>query len=317
MSQAQSYGAFADDGPQVSDFSIHGNPTELFGALAKAQGDFKPIVRSKEVHVRSERGNYDFKYAPLEEVLAATVPALTANGLVVLQPLGHAASGELVLRTVLAHASGARIETRMTLPQTMTAKASNGGTFERSKTAQEIGSAITYMRRYMVQSLLGVNAEEDDDGASGEEMGRTMTEKSGPRTNTRPTPPAAQSKPQPQQSWRSPSPTNAPPPQQPPPATEPAAVAPAEPSPAETPPVETKMPSVPPPANDTTADPNEEIPKGHPLQQELRAMLQELGFDAKMTETWCVSIIGKTPRDVRTRGDYEKLLEDLKRRKSA
>jgi hypothetical protein len=314
MEPAQTFPGITDASPQVSDFSIHGDHAALFGALAKAQADFKAIVRSKEVHVRSDKGNYSFLYAPLEEVLAATVPALSANELVILQPLGHANDGDLVLRTVLAHSSGARIETRMTLPQTTTGYGKDGARFERQKTAQEIGSAITYMRRYMVQSLLGVNAEEDDDGAQGEDMPRTLTDnKKGPHGNARPTPPPVERKAAPQSKPEQPKLAVAPPPTPPQePAQEPKAEAAPEPAP------EPERPaSVPPPANDTAPDPNELVEKGSPLHVELRGMLAKLGFDPKMTESWCLSLLGKSPLQVKTRSDYETLLADLKRRESA
>lgn len=157
-----------------------GPVASLFAALALAQKAFKPIVRSKTVRVQSSKGNYTFDYAPLESVLDATRDALADNGLCLFQPLGHEESGELSLTTVLAHKDGGRIVSRMFLPQTAVQRGDGGQSFERQKTAQEIGSAITYMRRYMAQSVLGVNAEEDDDGAGGEEMHRQTQPRSQP-----------------------------------------------------------------------------------------------------------------------------------------
>jgi hypothetical protein len=37
---------------------------DLVSVLAKARADFEPIVRSKTVTVKSDRGSYQFSYAP-------------------------------------------------------------------------------------------------------------------------------------------------------------------------------------------------------------------------------------------------------------
>lgn len=120
-------------------------PTDELGplaaALAKAQAEFPAIVRDKEVDSRS----YKFKYAPLDSVISAVRPALAKNGLAFAQILD---GDDLV--TMLLHESGAVLQGRVGLP--------------REGTVQQLGSAITYLRRYALQAILGVAAEEDDDG---------------------------------------------------------------------------------------------------------------------------------------------------------
>ena len=151
----------------------------LYAALAKAQAAFKPIVRSKTVRVTSQKGNYTFDYAPLESVLEATRDALSENELALFQLLGHDGA-ELSLTTTLGHSSGCKVYSRMSIPQMTQGYDKDGNRFDRPKTAQEIGSAVTYMRRYMAQCILGVNAEEDDDGAQGEDMHRETKPKTAP-----------------------------------------------------------------------------------------------------------------------------------------
>jgi hypothetical protein len=160
----------------LDGFHIHGNPASIFGALAKAQAAFAKVERTKLVKVRSEKGNYDFWYAPLENVLGAVEAALNANELALMQPLVK--EGQVwVLRTILGHASGAYLECTLSLPST------DGW--------QKLGSTVTYARRYMVGSLLGIAPEEDDDGTGAEDMPReTQTRQAGPRANTQPKPPA-------------------------------------------------------------------------------------------------------------------------------
>ena len=135
-----------------STFSIVGDPGPLFLALSKAQAGFDAIHRTREVQVRSEKANYTFAYAPLDEILRATGKGLTDNELALTQVIcGPAASTEI--RTILGHSEGAYIQSAMRLP-------------EGEREPQKLGSAITYLRRYAIQAILGVAAEEDDDGAA-------------------------------------------------------------------------------------------------------------------------------------------------------
>lgn len=186
-------------------FVIHGNPAPIFIALAKAKLEFKAIERTKLVKVRSEKGSYDFWYAPLEAVIGAVDEALGKHGLSQFQPLAKEGNS-WVLRTILAHSSGSYVECTADLPQ--------------APDWQKLGGAITYCRRYMLGSLLGVAPDEDDDGTTAEGMHReTESREAKPRQNTRPTPPAPPAKVEPK-----PEPKAAP--SSPPPA--PAASAPTE-----------------------------------------------------------------------------------------
>jgi len=122
----------------------------LAAALAKAQAAFPAIARDKEVTVQMKTGGtYKFKYAPLDTILASVRGPLAANGLAIAQMLDE---GELV--TMLLHADGARLIGRTPIPPT------DG--------IQAFGSAITYLRRYSLTALLGIAAEEDDDGNRGD-----------------------------------------------------------------------------------------------------------------------------------------------------
>lgn len=127
------WGGYAEMGP-------------LAAALAKAQAAYPPIPRDKEVTVQMKSGgSYKFKYAPLDTILAAVRAPLSDNGLAIAQLLD---GPDLV--TLLLHESGASLSARVKLP--------GGGD------VQALGSAITYLRRYALQALLGIAAEEDDDG---------------------------------------------------------------------------------------------------------------------------------------------------------
>jgi len=124
-----------------------GNPAaDIAAALAKAQGAFPPIPRDRTVTVKmASGGSYQFAYAPLDTILHAVRPALAANGLALTQLLGD---GKLVTR--LLHAGGGSLDS--VLPLSSMAD------------PQKFGSLLTYLRRYAITALLGVAAEEDDDG---------------------------------------------------------------------------------------------------------------------------------------------------------
>lgn len=133
-----------------ADYEENGAMAPLWAAFAKAQGAFEPLKKTKHVRVKTKSGDfYEFDYAPLEEVLGSCLPALNANELGVLQPYSGLAPGK-VLRTMLVHSSGATLTLKVRVPQ--------------QDTMQGLGSTLTYLRRYSVQCLLGVNAEDDDDG---------------------------------------------------------------------------------------------------------------------------------------------------------
>ena len=125
-------------------------PTESFGqiaaALAKAQAGFKNPPRNKEVKVNSQRGAYSFKYATLDAILDAVRKPLSDAGLCVVQ-----IPGKESLETRLIHDSGECLSSRIPL-------------FVSQQGAQAYGSALTYARRYALAAMLGIAADEDDDG---------------------------------------------------------------------------------------------------------------------------------------------------------
>jgi hypothetical protein len=118
---------------------------ELAGALSKAQGAFPRVTKGKT----ADAVTYSYSYADLADILEAVRKPLSDNGLAIIQP-PVVAGEDVVLVTRLLHASGQWIES--TFPVDM---------FEKP---QETGSALTYARRYAASALLGIAAEEDDDG---------------------------------------------------------------------------------------------------------------------------------------------------------
>jgi len=116
---------------------------KLAAALSKMQ------ARVDAVKKDSANPFFKSKYADLASVWAAIREHLTANELSVVQePSTH--DGKVTLTTTLLHSSGEYIRSSLTLPVV-------------KQDPQGYGSAITYARRYALQSVTGI-APEDDDG---------------------------------------------------------------------------------------------------------------------------------------------------------
>lgn len=127
-------------------------PTEDFSgldkiaqALSKAQYQFTPIHKRRVANI----GTYKYNYADLADCVLATQKALTENGIAWYQTVEQ---GEMV--TVLVHISGQSISNRVPMSEA------------KVNTPQGLGSLFTYFRRYGFCQILGLVAEEDDDGAS-------------------------------------------------------------------------------------------------------------------------------------------------------
>ena len=124
---------------------------DISAALAKAQGVFINPAKNREVTVRTDKGNYTFAYATLDAILDIVRPALAQAGIAMVQVVEPRDGGGQQVTTRLLHGSGQWIETSLPIVVEGTGN-------------QKFGSALTYMRRYSIISLLGLAAEEDDDG---------------------------------------------------------------------------------------------------------------------------------------------------------
>lgn len=122
----------------------------ISAALIKARSAFPPILRTKEVVVKGDKGSYTFKYAPLEEILHAIQPHLSENGLTLMQGVEG-----FNLDTTILHTSGEWITHSMEMPKAY-------------PSPRAFGSELTFRRRYSVTALLNLAAEEDDDGQEAE-----------------------------------------------------------------------------------------------------------------------------------------------------
>lgn len=124
---------------------------KLAFALAKAQAAFETVTKD------ASNPFFKSRYADLASVITATRKGLTDNGLALVQSPGNVSGKSLSLTSMLIHSSGEWIRGELEMPL-------------KEATAQGVGSAVTYARRYAAQALLNV-AGEDDDGEAA--VGRT------------------------------------------------------------------------------------------------------------------------------------------------
>ena len=122
---------------------------ELYKALAAFQAEVPNIYKNST--------GYGYKFSDLGEINDIIKPLLTKNGLGYVQPL----DGES-LKTIIFHVeSGESIESSVLIPQHVQLAKMNE--------FQVLGSAITYLRRYSLSSMLGLITDEDAD-AAGEQV---------------------------------------------------------------------------------------------------------------------------------------------------
>ena len=106
-------------------------------------------------NVRANKINPAFKarYVSLDSLLDAVKPVLLDHDLALIQTL-VSAEGKVGISTAFLHTSGERFEFG-----TLLVKAEG-------LTAQQIGGAITYIRRQSIQTACGISVDLDDDGSS-------------------------------------------------------------------------------------------------------------------------------------------------------
>jgi hypothetical protein len=129
---------------------------QIAAALASVQAELPHVQKTKTARVPMKAGgSYSYKYADLPDVSQAILPVLGKFGLAFTSTPTYEAKpdgGErFVLAYALIHTSGQSITGTYPLPDPTRA------------TPQEVGSAVTYARRYCLSSVTGIAADEDDD----------------------------------------------------------------------------------------------------------------------------------------------------------
>jgi hypothetical protein len=133
----------------------------LFKSLANFQQEVPVILKDTQA--------YGYKYADLPEIFKVINPLLKKHGIGFAQPIeGNS------IKTIIFHIeSGETLESITEIPQNVELKGMNS--------FQVLGSAITYIRRYALSSILGLITDKDTD-ASGEQVKDAPKSKNEPNT---------------------------------------------------------------------------------------------------------------------------------------
>ncbi len=142
-----------DDGPPGTPVT----PTpSLHAAMVQAFAEIKPIDRNSEGMI----GRRTYNYATLAEIHSHTQPILASCGLAVLQTaIEREVNGTTFVgcETEIIHTSGEFRKTEFVIPVA-------------GPTAQSMGSAVTYAKRYSFPFFIQAD-ESDDDGAAASNSG--------------------------------------------------------------------------------------------------------------------------------------------------
>lgn len=129
----------------------------LAAALVAAAGELQNPPKTHKANIVSARtgGKFSYVYADLADVTAAIRPVLSKNGLAILHQMRREPSVKsgYVLIAKLLHKSGQWLDSVYPVPDGVT--------------AQDLGSWLTYMRRYSACNLVFVAGETEDDDAAG------------------------------------------------------------------------------------------------------------------------------------------------------
>lgn len=91
---------------------------------------------------------YRSKYFDINTLIEEVKPILNELGLIIIQPFSIVNNQSVLVTQIIDQESGEKIESTVILPENMD--------------PQEFGSAVTYFRRYSLQSMLFLQAADDD-----------------------------------------------------------------------------------------------------------------------------------------------------------
>ena len=134
----------------IGQTDMGGDIGKLAGALAKCQGEFTAVKKGTEGH--------GYNYADINAVLQTSSPITSKNGIAITQMNISSTSDSKQLtgvKTILMHEGGGWISSEVYMPTEKT---------KMNSLVQMAGVNITYLRRYGIQSALGL-ATTDNDGS--------------------------------------------------------------------------------------------------------------------------------------------------------
>ena len=128
----------------------------LFAAIAQAQGEVENATKS------ATNSHFKNRYADLAEVLNTVRPVFARHGLAIIQSVSS--DQQLVtVATTIAHKEGGFVTSSMSC------------TSPTSK-IQDLGSMVTYLRRYSVAAMTCISQADDDGNAASQRPAKASTE---------------------------------------------------------------------------------------------------------------------------------------------
>ena len=140
---------------------------DIYQALIAAQGEFKPIPKTKKVNF----GNVKYSYADFDDLVQCVRPILCKNSLAFVHRINTELDHTTFMECEILHKSGQSIGCKLEI--------------KLPDDPKQAGGIITYFKRYTLEAMLGVTTNEDTDA----------TVQEAPKSVGRETkPPAAKSK---------------------------------------------------------------------------------------------------------------------------
>ncbi len=125
----------------------------IYAKLLEVSKQIDPIAKD------SKNPFFKSKYFDVNALIGVVRPILSENNLVLLQPI----SENKVYSIIIDSETFEQIESSLPLPNI--------------QDPQKLGSAITYYRRYTLQSLLGLQAEDDDANIASKQVNKPVKQK--------------------------------------------------------------------------------------------------------------------------------------------
>jgi hypothetical protein len=132
-------------------------------ALARAKGEFGPIVKTRLVDYahKDGRGRTSYKYEELADITDIVVPILSKHGITHSYSVDQTHPPKIKVSCILAHADG-YVDT----PRVQEGVEDTSG---QKNPNQAIQSTVTYLERQTLKQALGLAAGRDDDGEGGDD----------------------------------------------------------------------------------------------------------------------------------------------------
>lgn len=128
------------------------NHDSLATALVAFQAELPKVGKNHTARIPGKNGGegYSYTYADLADLSDAAHPVLAKHGLAFTCSPRLNQAGSYELAGILTHTSGETMEGSLPLI---------------GRTPQELGSSMTYMRRYLLGAMTGIVTDDDDDGS--------------------------------------------------------------------------------------------------------------------------------------------------------